>query len=387
MHDTDLSLLPVSPIPLQPKHAAQNRRFQGIPGLEITPSGRLWATWYGGGRGEGPENYVVLSTSTDGGGTWSEELVIDPPQNVRAYDSTLWIDPQGRLWWFWAQCASVEVKDSYAVYDGRAGVWAVVAEDLERPLWSAPRRIANGVMMNKPSVLSNGEWALPTAVWNDVGNGTALPELLHERFSSITISADQGGTFTRRGGADVRYRSFDEHMIVELKDGRLWMLVRTEYGIGQSFSKDGGISWTPGYATPLGGPGSRFYIRRLRSGRLLLVNHVAEYEHPTERRNMTAWLSEDDGKTWKGGLLLDGRKDVSYPDGTQTADGTIWIIYDHARYKGGDILLARFREEDVLAGICVSSEARLRIQVSRYPYTDDDCNNATDGQAAGPRGD
>ena len=63
---------------------------------------------------------------------------------------------------------------------------------------------------------------------------------------------------------------------------------------------------------------------------------------------MTAVLSEDDGVTWKGGLRLDDRDSPSYspdesihrrfeklstyPDGTQTADGKIWITYDLGRY-------------------------------------------------------
>lgn len=370
MNDNDLSLLPVTPVPLQPKHHAASRRFQGIPALEVTSSGRLWASWYGGGGGEGPENYVLLSSSADGGQTWVEELVIDPPGNIRAYDPALWIDPLGRLWWFWAQCLSSAGENdlSNTIYDGRAGVWAVLADNPAAPVWSSPVRIANGIMMNKPTVLSNGDWALPTALWNDLGGGTTLPELLPERFSNITISADQGKTFSRRGGADVPFRCFDEHMIVELKDDRLWMLVRTHYGIGQSFSKDGGASWTPGYATPLGGPNARFFIRRLKSGRLLLINHVVEFERPNDRRNLTAWLSDDEGTSWQGGLLLDERNGVSYPDGAQDTDGNIWIIYDHERYHGGNILIARFREEDVLAGACVSDAAHLRIPVSCYPF-------------------
>ena len=31
-------------------------------------------------------------------------------------------------------------------------------------------------------------------------------------------------------------RQFDEHMFVERKDGSLWLLVRTNYGIGESIS-------------------------------------------------------------------------------------------------------------------------------------------------------
>ena len=70
-----------------PRYAADQRPFQGIPGVEIAPGGRLWATWYAGGKGEGPENYVLLISSGDGGRSWSAPtLVIDPPGDVRAYD-------------------------------------------------------------------------------------------------------------------------------------------------------------------------------------------------------------------------------------------------------------------------------------------------------------
>ncbi|MBM4081504.1 MAG: exo-alpha-sialidase, partial [Planctomycetes bacterium] len=48
-----------------PEYADDKRRFQGIPGLEREPGGRLWATWYSGGDGEGPFNFVLLVTSAD----------------------------------------------------------------------------------------------------------------------------------------------------------------------------------------------------------------------------------------------------------------------------------------------------------------------------------
>ncbi|WP_321473117.1 sialidase family protein [uncultured Paludibaculum sp.] len=122
-----------------PEYADGTRSFQGIPGLERAANGRLWATWYAGGPqepGEGPGNYVVLVTSGDGGKTWSQpKLVIDPPGPVRAYDPALWVDPTGRLWLFWAQ--------SYEWWDGRSGVWCMVAAKpgKESPKWSKPRRL------------------------------------------------------------------------------------------------------------------------------------------------------------------------------------------------------------------------------------------------------
>ena len=36
-----------------PEYADGVRMFQGIPSLERAKNGRLWALWYGGGRGEG----------------------------------------------------------------------------------------------------------------------------------------------------------------------------------------------------------------------------------------------------------------------------------------------------------------------------------------------
>lgn len=358
------------------RYAASERVFQGIPGIEVSHSGRIWATWYGGGEGEGPENYVILVTSADNGVTWSGPVaVIDPPGNVRAYDPTLWVDPLGRLWWFWSQSQSIG-----SIHDGRAGVWGAftTTPDAPHPTFSTPRRLADGVMMNKPTVLSNGKWALPTAVWEFAE--PKLDELKSARFSNITVSPDQGASFVLRGGADVPDRCFDEHMIVELKDGRLWMLVRTLYGIGQSFSSDEGRTWTPGEDSGLGGPNSRFFIRRLSSGNLLLINHAdippaeavklrQEGKTWRTRTRLTALLSVDDGKSWKGGLTLDERDSVTYPDGAEDKHGVIRIIYDRRRYvrKGGeaDILMASFREADVLAGRPVSADARFKVVVNR----------------------
>jgi hypothetical protein len=350
---------------VQEKHLTPARQFQGIPGIERTAGGRLWANWYTGGVNEGPENFVVLVTSEDDGATWTEPVaVVDPPGNVRAYDPTLWIDPLGRLWLFWAQTYSH--KDGN-IFDGAAGVWAVRTEDPESasPTWSEPIFLADGIMMNKPTVLSNGEWAFPCAVWNNHGGGTVPEDLLAKMTSGMVISADQGETFAYRGGADVPKRSFDEHMFVEHNDGSVRVYVRTFYGIGQSVSTDKGVTWSPGEDSGLGGPSSRFFVRRLQSGKLLLINHkTIEGEKPA-RNHLFAWLSEDDGASWVGGLELDERMAVSYPDGTQDVNGDIWIIYDHERYKCGDILFARFREEDVMAGECVSANASLKNLINR----------------------
>ena len=86
-------------------HAATNRAFTGIPSMAVSPRGRLWATWYAGlTPGEDHNNYVVLSTSGNNGRTWKEVLVVDPDEGGprRAFDPEVWVAPDGKLRWTWA---------------------------------------------------------------------------------------------------------------------------------------------------------------------------------------------------------------------------------------------------------------------------------------------
>ncbi len=58
--------------------------------------------------------------------------------------------------------------------------------------------------------------------------------------------------------------------------------------------------------------------------------------------------------------MLDERKNVSDPDITQTPNGDIYVHYDRDRTGAAEILFARFREEDVLAGKLLSKDAALQ---------------------------
>lgn len=355
IHALSLAVPPVTHAPAARYHDTA-RFWQGIPGIERTRSGRLYATWYSGGKGEGAENHVLIVISDDKGVTWSQPLlVIDPPGDVRTFDPVLWLDPQDRLWFFWSQ--------SQGHWNGRGGVWFIRCDDPDAasPTWADPVRIANGVMMNKPFVRADGEWLLPISGWGTYQ--PILPELAAEAGSHVYVSQDQGASFSRKGSALVPHRTFDEHMFAERQDGSLWMLVRTSYGIGQSISTDGGVTWLPGWPTDIASPGSRFHLRRLASGRLLLVNHVGF----TGRSHLTASLSDDDGRTWNAHLLLDERTDVSYPDATVDADGRIRIIYDRERAQAREILWASITETDILAGHLVETDSFLRKILNKVP--------------------
>ena len=336
-----------------PEQAVTNRAFTGIPSMAVAPKGRLWATWYAGVTpGEDENNYVVISTSGDNGATWKEVLVVDPDASgpVRSYDPELWVSPDGRLFAFWAQ---MDKKHQ----DVEHGVWCMETSepDAEQPKWSKPRRITDGVMMCKPLVLSSGEWVLPVSTWRE-----------HDNSAQFVASTDQGKTWTVRGGCNVpvKERSFDEHMFIERKDHSLWLLVRTRYNIGESVSTDGGKTWPELVPSKIAHTSSRFFVRRLASGNLLLVKH-GPIATATGRSHLTAYVSKDDGQTWLGGLLLDERTGVSYPDGQQTDDGLIRVIYDYSRTTDRNILMASFREDDVLAGKEVSGAVKLRQLVSK----------------------
>jgi len=187
-------------------------------------------------------------------------------------------------------------------------------------------------MMCKPTVLASGRWLLPASTWRATD------------YSARAVASDDAGRSFEVIGAcqvPVEDRSFDEHMIVERCDGSLWMLIRTRYGIGQSLSSDGGRTWSVCAPSPIAHTSSRFFIRRLRSGALLLVKH-GRIDEAAGRSHLTAMLSDDDGVTWTGGLLLDERPAVSYPSGQEAADGTIVIAYDHSRTGSKAIHLAVF---------------------------------------------
>jgi len=383
----DLALQPQSVLTAPgSEYAKSTRGAQGVPGIERTAKGRLWAAWFAGKNKnavEQPYTHVVVATSDDDGRSWLDPKIVIPPLRfVRAFDPCLWIDPLGRLWLFWVATAGLQ--------DGRAGVWSIMTEepDAKNPRWSEPRRIANGIMKNRPTVLRNGDWLLPIGLWRDaewpnlrLTAEAVAPytldmighELGEERGSNVFRSQDQGRTFHFLGQARVPPTRVDEHMIVERRDGTLWMLVRTTYGIGQSVSKDGGRTWSPGEPylnSDVALPSARFFIARLQSGALLMVRHDGRVTKT--RSHLVAFVSDDEGATWKGGLMVDERLRVTYPDCVQAADGTIYMIYDFERgtlrdgVKGsGSILMATFREEDVRAGRPVSDKVRLRVEISR----------------------
>lgn len=344
------------------KYYADQRLWQGIPSIEVTKNGRVFSAFYSGGSDEEIGNYVVLLKS-DNAIDFSEPIAVVYQENARCYDECLWIDPLGRLWLIWA------VMPNNAVY-------GMICDnpDADELVWGKEFLIGYDVMMNKPLVLSTGEWLFPISVWGE-RVWTWMPERRTKQTelgAFVYRSTDEGKTFEKLGGVVHPDHAYDEHMLLELNDDRLMMLTRTMSGIGVSYSYDRGTTWTEPGDSGLGGPNSRFHIRRLNSGRILLINH---YEYKG-RNNLTALLSDDECRSWKYKLLLDERNEVSYPDATETKDGFIYITYDRERgcgkknidevYKDArEILYAKITEEDIIAGELINPESRLKSIISK----------------------
>jgi len=320
-----------------------------VLGIDRTPKGRLWAAWVG--NGDSPNGFFMLASSDDGGRSWSKPRVVidptDPPDapQRRALVGNLWTDPLGRLWCFFDQ--------SLGYFDGRCGDWSIRCDnpDDAQPVWTKPVRFADGCTLNKPTVLGNGDWLLPVSLWTRDRIGPAILKEAHHdldsiRMANVFASTDQGQTWTRRGGVAFPETDFDEHMLVERKDGSLWMLARTKRGISESTSTDKGASWSEPKPSSIQNVSARFFIRRLASGNLLLVKNGPIDTRLPRRSSLTAFVSADDGQTWGKGLLLDDRSEVSYPDGFQAPDGTIHILYDWNRHTDAEILHVKFTEAD-----------------------------------------
>lgn len=341
-----------------------HRVWQGIPGITRTKGGRTFLTFYSGNTSETYGNFCLLLKSDTDKEFGEPVAVIKKEGKFRCFDPVLWIDPLDRLWFIWNVMPGEEV-------------WGCICEDpdAEELAWGEEFYIGRGIMMNKPTVLSTGEWLFPIALWRkDLMDAFRKNGLREDDAvgSYVYKTSDNGKSFSRLGMAQVRGTTFDEHMILELTNGVLMMLVRTAYGIGLSYSYDRGKNWSAGQDSNLKGPNSRFHIRRLGSGRVLLINHF-EY---TGRNNLTALLSEDEGKTFPYRLLLDGRENVSYPDATETEDGAIYIVYDRERggYKESldevyacarEVLTAKITEEDIIAGKLVNQSSFLQNVASK----------------------
>ncbi len=102
--------------------------------------------------------------------------------------ATIWIDPQGRLWVFWGQIPA------YRMAASACGPITTDDPDADRAEWSTPRRLGDGILLNKPTVLANGDWLLPPPF----GKPTTASTLRHRPIRARPFNSEAPQTLPMR---------------------------------------------------------------------------------------------------------------------------------------------------------------------------------------------
>jgi photosystem II stability/assembly factor-like uncharacterized protein len=117
--------------------------------------------------------------------------------------------------------------------------------------------------------------------------------------------------------------------VIELKDGQIMMFCRTTLGSQyNSYSKDGGDTWSDPAPSSLVSPLSPASIKRIpKTGDLLAVWNDHSGPHGDGRTPLTIAISQDEGATWVR------RKNLR-------DDPAGWYCYTAIEFVGGQVLLA-----------------------------------------------
>jgi len=112
--------------------------------------------------------------------------------------------------------------------------------------------------------------------------------------------------------------------------GQLEAVGRTRAGrVFETWSTDGGRTWTPMTLSALPNPSSGIDAVTLRDGRHLIV-----YNHTERGRSPLNVALSVDGKAWDAALVLESEPgEYSYPAVIQTSDGLVHVTYTWKRQR------------------------------------------------------
>ncbi len=164
---------------------------------------------------------------------------------------------------------------------------------------------------DRVSRLSSGRLLVPVAWTADVR------QVNH--FTSFCFFSDDNGKSWQKGKGIVDYskRGAMEPEVIELKDGRVLMIIRTQSGhIAASYSDDAGETWSKPASWGVRAPEAPSTLRRIPStGDLLLIwndTYSQGAGHGGRRTPLTAAISSDEGKTWRLKKQIETDPDLTY---------------------------------------------------------------------------
>lgn len=328
--------------------------FATTGGSALLRDGRV-LIGYSGGRGsphaiEPGESTIYQRVSADRGVTWSEERAVVNHPECKAVNPTYLRGSGGTLWMFYLGFYKSAWKDGNPDWtQTRSDVWCARSDD-DGESWRDRRMVFRGYSGATNGGIETRAGSLVFPFSYDVDDPGRL-------VSACLVSADRGRSWELGERLDLGgngdHAGAMEPAVVELGDGRIWMLIRTTMGsFWQAWSGDDGRSWTGLGPSAIESPSAPCYVTRLESGRLLLVwnNTMAT----TRRRDtLSAALSDDDGATWTKPLACAKASQLSYPYALEVAPGEILVSCQHVladAWKAVTPVLFTVTEEAILTG-------------------------------------
>lgn len=282
--------------------------------LEQTPSGLVAAFF--GGSDEGNDDVGIWVCRHDGN-SWTAPVEVangveSPTKRYPCWNPVLFQAPGGPLLLF------------YKIGPNPVEWWGMLITSLDGgKTWSAPQRLPEGILgpiKNKP-VMVDGQLLCPSST--EAKNGTWL--------CHVERTPDLGKTWSKTDSiADPsKFNAIQPTLLVH-DDGKLQLLCRSKHRkIVESWSEDGGKTWSPLAATALPNPNSGIDAVKLTDGRFLLV-----YNHTQRGRSPINVALSKDGKNWQGAIALETIPgEFSYPAVIATPDGKAHSTYTWKREK------------------------------------------------------
>lgn len=285
-----------------------------------TPEG-LVVAWFGGSMERNPDVCIWASRQIDGKWSLPQKVadgIVNDTLRYACWNPVLYQIPGGNLQLYYKTGPNV------AGWKG----WMKESSDCGKT-WNKPVALPDSILgpiKNKPVLIGDNLFC-PSSM---EGQGWKV---------FLDVTPDFGKTWNRIGPLnDGKKWNAIQPSILGYKDGSLQMLCRTlNCVIGESWSHDGGKTWTPFQATCLPNNNSGTDAVTLQDGRQLLVyNHVKPPEGQTKgaRTPLNVALSRD-GKKWYASLVLEDSpiSQYSYPSVIQSADGFVHIVYTWRRQR------------------------------------------------------
>lgn len=180
-----------------------------------------------------------------------------------------------------------------------------------------------------------------------LADGTILSGSSHEKEGwqvHIERSLDGGQTWNFVGPLNnPEHLKAIQPTLLTYPNGRIQLLARTatdDAVIAESWSDDGGLSWSEMRATSLPNNNSGIDAVSLQDGRQLLVyNHSTKNQEKMghKGRGVMNLAVTKDGQHWEASLVLDyldaPERHFAYPAVIQTSDGLVHIVYTWHRMR------------------------------------------------------